>query len=175
MARCLCPVSLQIEREVILSGSDKDSKIPILHEYKKRPKSAAAIAPDAPSRSLAWTEDRKGGGMQHEVELRCHPMAGTTAASSQQGGHHGLGQTYGLAASHDALDTMGHVVYKVGWLSPTIQFCGGWKEGCSLQSLNSLCPLQAQPLHVTQDSPVSQPRPVSYHPGTTNHESIYGR
>ena len=49
----------QIEREVILSGADKDSKIPILHEYKKRPKSATAIAPDAPSRSVAWIEDRK--------------------------------------------------------------------------------------------------------------------
>ncbi|XP_063217621.1 hornerin-like [Bacillus rossius redtenbacheri] len=49
-----------IEREVILSSADKNSKIPILHEYKKRPKSTlTAIAPDGPAKQIAWTEDRK--------------------------------------------------------------------------------------------------------------------
>ncbi|XP_054260522.1 uncharacterized protein LOC128985166 [Macrosteles quadrilineatus] len=46
-----------IEREVILSSTDKNSKIPILNEYRKRPK--GAIAPDAPHIQLAWTEDRR--------------------------------------------------------------------------------------------------------------------
>lgn len=53
---------MQIEREVILSSADKNSKIPILHEYKKqRPKSAsaAAIAPEGPNKQLAWTEDKR--------------------------------------------------------------------------------------------------------------------
>jgi hypothetical protein len=53
---------MQIEREVILSSADKNSKIPILQEYKKqRPKSAsaAAIAPEGPNKQLAWTEDKK--------------------------------------------------------------------------------------------------------------------
>ncbi|KAJ1522527.1 hypothetical protein ONE63_001714 [Megalurothrips usitatus] len=124
-----CP---QIEREVILSGSDKDSKIPILHEYKKRPKSATAIAPDAPSRSLAWTEDKQAVSI---------PGGGASRRGVRP-----TGRECDVLVAPQALDTMGHVVYK------------------------------AQPLHVTQDSPVSQPRPVSYHPGsTTAHESIYGR
>ena len=47
----------QIEREVILSSADKNSKIPILHEYKKqRPKS---IAPEGPNKQVAWTEEKK--------------------------------------------------------------------------------------------------------------------
>jgi hypothetical protein len=53
---------MQIEREVILSSADKNSKIPILHEYKKqRPKSASAtaIAPEGPNKQFAWTEDKK--------------------------------------------------------------------------------------------------------------------
>ncbi|PSN35233.1 hypothetical protein C0J52_15516 [Blattella germanica] len=46
-----------IEREVILSSADKNSKIPILHEYKKqRPKS---IAPEGPNKQVAWTEEKK--------------------------------------------------------------------------------------------------------------------
>ncbi|KAG8248435.1 hypothetical protein J6590_040908 [Homalodisca vitripennis] len=48
----------EIEREVILSSTDKNSKIPILNEYRKRPK--GAIAPDAPHIQLAWTEDKRG-------------------------------------------------------------------------------------------------------------------
>ncbi|XP_039294219.1 uncharacterized protein LOC120353660 [Nilaparvata lugens] len=46
-----------IEREVILTSGDKNSKIPILNEYRKRSK-AAVIAPDAPNKQLAWTEDK---------------------------------------------------------------------------------------------------------------------
>jgi hypothetical protein len=53
---------MQIEREVILSSADKNSKIPILHEYKKqRPKTASvtAIAPEGPNKRLAWTDNKK--------------------------------------------------------------------------------------------------------------------
>ncbi|XP_045479836.1 uncharacterized protein LOC123684578 isoform X2 [Harmonia axyridis] len=43
-----------IEREVILSSTDKNSKIPILHDYKKRTK--AVVAPDVPPKQMAaWT------------------------------------------------------------------------------------------------------------------------
>ncbi|KAL3266367.1 hypothetical protein HHI36_010543 [Cryptolaemus montrouzieri] len=43
-----------IEREVILSSTDKNSKIPILHDYKKRTKSV--VAPDLPPKQMAaWT------------------------------------------------------------------------------------------------------------------------
>lgn len=51
---------------MILSSADKNSKIPILHEYKKqRPKSASAtaIAPEGPNKQLAWTEDKKAPGL----------------------------------------------------------------------------------------------------------------
>ncbi|CAG9864383.1 unnamed protein product [Phyllotreta striolata] len=45
-----------IEREVILSSTDKNSKIPILHEYKKRSK--VAVAPDVPPKQVAaWTQN----------------------------------------------------------------------------------------------------------------------
>lgn len=47
-------ISFQIEREVILSSTDKNSKIPILHDYKKRTK--AVVAPDIPPKQMAaWT------------------------------------------------------------------------------------------------------------------------
>ncbi|XP_060840119.1 uncharacterized protein LOC132921236 isoform X1 [Rhopalosiphum padi] len=42
-----------IEREVVLSNVDKNLKIPILNEYKKRPKS---VAPDTPNVQIAWSE-----------------------------------------------------------------------------------------------------------------------
>lgn len=46
---------LQIEREVILSSTDKNNKIPILHDYMKRSK--GAIAPDVPPKQMAaWTQ-----------------------------------------------------------------------------------------------------------------------
>lgn len=48
-----------IEREVILSSSDKNSKIPILHDYMKRAK--ASIAPDLPPKQMqAWTQGQQG-------------------------------------------------------------------------------------------------------------------
>ncbi|KAK6645338.1 hypothetical protein RUM43_001614 [Polyplax serrata] len=46
-----------IEREVILSTGDKNNKIPILSEYNKRPKSA--VAPEGPTKQLAWTDNAK--------------------------------------------------------------------------------------------------------------------
>lgn len=59
---------LQIEREVILSSADKNSKIPILQEYKKRPKQgSAAIAPEGPCRTVAWTEDKRQHMQQQMV------------------------------------------------------------------------------------------------------------
>lgn len=48
---------LQIEREVILSNYDKNSKIPILNEYHRKHK-GATVAPDAPNIQVAWTEDK---------------------------------------------------------------------------------------------------------------------
>ncbi|KAJ4425760.1 hypothetical protein ANN_27383, partial [Periplaneta americana] len=79
-------VFLQIEREVILSSADKNSKIPILHEYKKqRPKpvaSAAAIAPEGPSKQVAWTEDKKPMSHVHRAPYAAfngHPAASTGA------------------------------------------------------------------------------------------------
>lgn len=48
-----CRYILQIEREVVLSNVDKNLKIPILNEYKKRPKS---IALDTPNVQIAWSE-----------------------------------------------------------------------------------------------------------------------
>lgn len=44
---------LQIEREVVLSNVDKNLKIPILNEYKKKPKS---VAPDTPNVQIAWSD-----------------------------------------------------------------------------------------------------------------------
>ncbi|XP_043476542.1 uncharacterized protein LOC122507743 isoform X2 [Leptopilina heterotoma] len=46
-----------IEREVVLSSGDKNSKIPILHEYKQRSAGRAAIAPDAPISQQAWVQE----------------------------------------------------------------------------------------------------------------------
>ncbi|XP_071056755.1 uncharacterized protein [Onthophagus taurus] len=44
-----------IEREVILSSGDKNSKIPILHDYMK--KSKGTIAPDVPPKQMqAWSQ-----------------------------------------------------------------------------------------------------------------------
>ncbi|XP_047099653.1 uncharacterized protein LOC124717040 isoform X2 [Schistocerca piceifrons] len=55
-----------IEREVILSSADKNSKIPILHEYKKRTK-PATIAPEGPNKQIAWTEDKRQHLQQHHT------------------------------------------------------------------------------------------------------------
>ncbi|XP_012284524.1 uncharacterized protein LOC105701941 [Orussus abietinus] len=46
-----------IEREVVLSSADKNSKIPILHEYKQRSAGRVAIAPDAPVKQQAWVQE----------------------------------------------------------------------------------------------------------------------
>ncbi|XP_043520068.1 uncharacterized protein LOC122533948 isoform X1 [Frieseomelitta varia] len=46
-----------IEREVVLSSGDKNSKIPILHEYKQRTAGRVAIAPDAPIKQQAWVQE----------------------------------------------------------------------------------------------------------------------
>ncbi|XP_024881290.1 uncharacterized protein LOC112460710 isoform X1 [Temnothorax curvispinosus] len=46
-----------IERELILSSGDKNSKIPILHEYKQRTSGRVAIAPDAPIKQQAWVQE----------------------------------------------------------------------------------------------------------------------
>lgn len=51
------PLRLQIERELILSSADKNSKIPILHEYKQRTAGRVAIAPDAPIKQQAWVQE----------------------------------------------------------------------------------------------------------------------
>ncbi|XP_050447322.1 uncharacterized protein LOC126849485 isoform X2 [Cataglyphis hispanica] len=45
-----------IERELVLSSGDKNSKIPILHEYKQRT-AGRAIAPDAPIKQQAWVQE----------------------------------------------------------------------------------------------------------------------
>ncbi|KAI4475652.1 hypothetical protein M0804_014170, partial [Polistes exclamans] len=47
----------RIEREVVLSSGDKNSKIPILHEYKQRTAGRVAIAPDAPIKQQAWVQE----------------------------------------------------------------------------------------------------------------------
>ncbi|XP_033209517.1 uncharacterized protein LOC117168177 isoform X2 [Belonocnema kinseyi] len=46
-----------IEREVVLSSGDKNTKIPILHEYKQRSAGRVAIAPDAPIKQQAWVQE----------------------------------------------------------------------------------------------------------------------
>ncbi|XP_012218536.1 mediator of RNA polymerase II transcription subunit 12-like isoform X2 [Linepithema humile] len=53
-----------IERELVLSSGDKNSKIPILHEYKQRTAGRVAIAPDAPIKQQAWVQE---GAQMQEV------------------------------------------------------------------------------------------------------------
>lgn len=56
-------ILFQIEREVILSSADKNSKIPILHDYMKKTK--GTIAPDVPPKQMAaWTQ---GSQQQSQV------------------------------------------------------------------------------------------------------------
>ncbi|XP_049825449.1 uncharacterized protein LOC109595245 isoform X3 [Aethina tumida] len=69
-----------IEREVILSSTDKNSKIPILHDYKKRTK--ATIAPDAPPKQMAaWTQ----GQMQNHQILPDETHSGLIQTIQQTG------------------------------------------------------------------------------------------
>ncbi|XP_071640740.1 uncharacterized protein [Temnothorax longispinosus] len=59
-----------IERELILSSGDKNSKIPILHEYKQRTSGRVAIAPDAPIKQQAWVQE---GTQMQEVRQDGQP------------------------------------------------------------------------------------------------------
>ena len=54
----------QIEREVVLSSGDKNSKIPILQEYKQRGAGRVAIAPDAPIKHQAWVQEVRQNCME---------------------------------------------------------------------------------------------------------------
>ncbi|XP_043284093.1 PH domain-containing protein DDB_G0275795-like isoform X2 [Venturia canescens] len=72
-----------IEREVVLSSTDKNSKIPILHEYKQRGAGRVAIAPDAPIKQQAWVQE--GNQMQdqrHETNSRNFQSQETYSSSS---------------------------------------------------------------------------------------------
>ncbi|XP_015438780.1 PREDICTED: uncharacterized protein LOC107193789 [Dufourea novaeangliae] len=73
-----------IEREVVLSSGDKNSKIPILHEYKQRTAGRVAIAPDAPIKQQAWVQE--GTQMQEvrqENQARSyHPPESYASASA---------------------------------------------------------------------------------------------
>ncbi|XP_057332353.1 transcription factor mef2A isoform X1 [Microplitis mediator] len=55
-----------IEREVVLSSVDKNTKIPILHEYNKRSGLSRAIAPDAPVKQQAWVQE--GNQVDHRQD-----------------------------------------------------------------------------------------------------------
>ncbi|CAK9834222.1 hypothetical protein ANTRET_LOCUS10779 [Anthophora retusa] len=72
-----------IEREVVLSSGDKNSKIPILHEYKQRTAGRVAIAPDAPIKQQAWVQE--GTQMQEvrqEGQTRSYQPAESYASTS---------------------------------------------------------------------------------------------
>ncbi|XP_033349771.1 chromatin modification-related protein eaf-1-like isoform X3 [Bombus vosnesenskii] len=72
-----------IEREVVLSSGDKNSKIPILHEYKQRTAGRVAIAPDAPIKQQAWVQE--GTQMQEvrqEGQARSYQPAESYASTS---------------------------------------------------------------------------------------------
>ncbi|XP_018573770.1 uncharacterized protein LOC108912850 isoform X3 [Anoplophora glabripennis] len=79
-----------IEREVILSSTDKNSKIPILHDYKKRTK--ASVAPDAPPKQMAaWTQgqiqnhqilpDQTHSGLIQTIQQSADPSGATYRAT----------------------------------------------------------------------------------------------
>ncbi|XP_031339187.1 uncharacterized protein LOC116167798 isoform X2 [Photinus pyralis] len=81
-----------IEREVILSSADKNSKIPILQEYKKRSKSA--IAPDIPPKQMAaWTQAQRQMTLQSQVlnPDQIHPAH--IHQTQQNNLHNGVDQT----------------------------------------------------------------------------------
>ncbi|XP_063992927.1 uncharacterized protein LOC135170802 isoform X1 [Diachasmimorpha longicaudata] len=82
------PTSLQthsnkfpIEREVVISSADKNTKIPILHEYK-RTTGRVAIAPDAPVKQQAWVQEGNQGQDRQEGHARTFPTAETHSSSS---------------------------------------------------------------------------------------------
>ncbi|XP_025268217.1 uncharacterized protein LOC105256781 isoform X2 [Camponotus floridanus] len=72
-----------IERELVLSSGDKNSKIPILHEYKQRTAGRVAIAPDAPIKQQAWVQE---GTQMQEVrqdgQARSHQSSDTYSSTS---------------------------------------------------------------------------------------------
>ncbi|KAF5294989.1 hypothetical protein FQA39_LY13299 [Lamprigera yunnana] len=80
-----------IEREVILSSADKNSKIPILQEYKKRQKSA--IAPDLPPKQMAaWTQAQGQIPMQSQILSPDQMHPGHPHPSQQNNVHNGSEQ-----------------------------------------------------------------------------------
>ncbi|KRT81149.1 Sterile alpha motif containing protein, partial [Oryctes borbonicus] len=71
-----------IEREVILSSADKNSKIPILHDYMKKTK--GTIAPDVPPKQMAaWTQ----GSQQQSQVLSPDQSHSGYVQTSQQSQH----------------------------------------------------------------------------------------
>lgn len=54
---------------MVLSSGDKNSKIPILHEYKQRTAGRVAIAPDAPIKQQAWVQEVSGNSFLAELEI----------------------------------------------------------------------------------------------------------
>ncbi|XP_076755127.1 uncharacterized protein LOC143425921 isoform X3 [Xylocopa sonorina] len=74
-----------IEREVVLSSGDKNSKIPILHEYKQRSVGRVAIAPDAPIKQQAWVQEGQSAQMPkpHGLPLQQHQVGAGMQPSSQ--------------------------------------------------------------------------------------------
>lgn len=50
-------IFFQAERESSGSGTERNSKIPIIHEYKQRSAGRTAIAPDAPIKQQAWIQE----------------------------------------------------------------------------------------------------------------------
>ncbi|KDR10617.1 hypothetical protein L798_15145 [Zootermopsis nevadensis] len=100
-----------IEREVILSSADKNSKIPILHEYKKqRPKSASAtaIAPEGPNKQLAWTEDKKAPGLTQAATMQVHDSRGPKSQVPQNSGHEFRSQYRGANGTENQFMYNGH-------------------------------------------------------------------
>ncbi|KAI4463465.1 hypothetical protein MML48_4g00015626 [Holotrichia oblita] len=72
----------QIEREVILSSADKNSKIPILHDYMKKTK--GTIAPDVPPKQMAaWTQ----GSQQSQILSPDQNHSGHVQTSQQNQQH----------------------------------------------------------------------------------------
>ncbi|CAH1959105.1 unnamed protein product [Acanthoscelides obtectus] len=88
-----------IEREVILTATDKDSKIPILQDYKKRSKSTV-VAPDVPPKQMAaWTQ----GPMQNMQILPDQTHSGLIQTVQQQSEANGA-SAYRAASTYHLQD-----------------------------------------------------------------------
>ncbi|XP_026672886.1 uncharacterized protein LOC108629093 [Ceratina calcarata] len=72
-----------IEREVVLSSGDKNSKIPILHEYKQRTVGRVAIAPDAPIKQQAWVQENTQMQKSHGLTTMQQHQANAMQSSNQ--------------------------------------------------------------------------------------------